>query len=103
MPNLVLTHDVVRRVLKRVRKSRVGLGSSAGPRLAYLISVAVVTFGKIVHEGVKHAVLVALGARLPARHINVPEPRLAGADDAGEAAVGGQGVLDHVGVELAEQ
>src|ERR1700674_5014309 len=77
--------------------------AARGGRLSYLISVTVVTFGKIVHEGIEHAVLIALGPRLPARHIKVPQPRLARADDAGEAAVARRCVLDHIGVEFPQQ
>ena len=41
------------------------------------LAIAIIIFGKILHEGIEHAVFMAACARLPACGVSIPAPRLA--------------------------
>src|ERR1700676_5198531 len=57
------------------------------PQLWRVFPVDVVIFGEIIHKCIKHTILVALRAGLPARLVNVPQSRPARPKDAGKAAI----------------
>src|SRR5262245_33731880 len=77
-------------------------GPMSGARYRASFFTAIVTLGEIVHESIEHAVCVALGARLPARHVDVPQAGLARSDHGRQATVAGGCVLDDIGIEFSK-